>query len=148
MEHDGNFDQWWNSGAMCIKGPCLQREWYSEKNISFEKFKSFSLENGFNKGDIMVLFGYKPENIKIGDVIVFRSVTSDPIIHRVVKKYNENGIIYFQTKGDHNYGIHGGILEEKISQDRLIGKAVLRVPFLGYVKIWFVEIMKFIGLMG
>jgi len=28
----------------------------------------------------------------------------------------------------------------------IIGKAVIRVPLLGYIKIWFVDILKFVGL--
>ena len=101
----------------------------------------------FNTGDIIVLLGKDPEKIQIGDVIVFQSDLPhkrDPIIHRVIEKWNENDLTYFTTKGDHNPTIHG--FESKIHEDRIIGKAYLKVPFLGYVKLWFVELLNILGL--
>ena len=92
MEHNSNFDVWWEKSG----------KWYIENGIKKEDFSDFSLKNGFDKGDIMVLKGKKHEDIKIGDVVVFWSIKKDPIIHRVVKKWQENGVYYFQTKGD-NY---------------------------------------------
>ena len=140
MEHNGNFDKWWK-GAQ--KG----------YTITKDDFMKFPLENGFNKGDIMILKGKKPENIRVGDVIVFWSSgispqtgNREPIIHRVVKKWDENGVYYFQTKGDNNpASISNAYLDEtKVSQNQVVGNAVLRVPLLGYIKIWFVDIIKFL----
>ena len=89
----------------------------------------------------MILAGKDAENIAIGDVIVFRSNRKDPIIHRVVKK-TESGNL--QTKGDNNKdSIKNSLLDETdISEDRIIGKAVLKIPYLGYIKIGFVEILN------
>ena len=92
MEHNGNFNVWWGDSG----------KWYISNNIKKDDFGNFPLVSGFNKGDIMALKGKNPENIKIGDVIVFWSERKDPIIHRVVKKWQENGIYYLQTKGDNN----------------------------------------------
>ncbi|MBI2557832.1 signal peptidase I [Candidatus Woesearchaeota archaeon] len=136
MEHNGNFDGWWQNSA----------KWYTESGISKEKFEAFPLKNGFNKGDIMVLKGKNPEDIKIGDVIVFWSAKRDPIIHRVVKKWH-NDTYYFQTKGD-NYmtnkeSIKSAFLDEtKIRQEQVVGNAVFRIPLLGYIKIMFVELLN------
>jgi len=47
MEHDGGFDNWWNS----------QENIYNELGITKKEFKDFRFKNGFNKGDIMVLIG-------------------------------------------------------------------------------------------
>lgn len=131
MEHNINFDEWWQGN----------KEWYIKNGIEKEEFEKFSLKNGFNKGDIMILFGKESDDIQIGDVIVFRSDRKDPIIHRVVNTSNNNGMIYFQTKGDNNRDfIKSSILDERrISSDSLIGKAVFRVPFFGYIKIAFVN---------
>ncbi|MBI2658614.1 signal peptidase I, partial [Candidatus Woesearchaeota archaeon] len=112
-----------------------------------EEFDGFPLKNGFNKGDIMVLKGKKPENIEIGDVIVFWSAKRDPIIHRVIKKWHDKDIYYFQTKGD-NYKtnpmpIKSSFLDEtSVSQEQVVGNAILRIPLLGYVKIWAVELFN------
>jgi len=76
------------------------------------------------------------EKINIGDVIVFRGGASEPIIHRVVK------IDSLQTKGDQNTGSRND--EIGISKDRIIGKAVIRVPYLGWVKLIFVGVIDLI----
>ena len=138
MEHNMAFDGWWDKN----KG------WYIERNITKEEFLSFSLKNGFNKGDIMVLIGKKPESLNVGDIIVFKSNKPDPIIHRIVKKWKENDKYYFKTKGDNNKdSIKGSLMDEtRISEDMIIGKAVFKIPLLGYIKIIFVEILKFIGI--
>ncbi len=139
MEHEGKFDKWWESSA----------KWYIENGISNEAFKTFPLKNGFKKGDIMVLKGKAPEDINVGDVIVFWSAKRDPIIHRVVKKWQENDKYYFQTKGD-NYitnkdSIKNVFLDEtKISEAQVVGNAVVRIPLLGYIKIVFVGLINVI----
>lgn len=119
------FAAWWEEN----------KEWYENKNIDIEEFEDFSFKNGFNKGDIMVLVGKPPQSINIGDILVFESNLDNPVIHRVVDKWEEDGKYYFQTKGDNNGDSGQGLDELKISEDRLIGKAVLRVPYLGWLKI-------------
>lgn len=130
MEHDAGFDNWWESN----------KEFYNDYNIGKGDFLNYKLKNGFNKGDIIILKGSKPENINTGDIIVFRSFKQEPIIHRVIKKYKEDDNYYFQTKGDHNDDSMN--FEKKISKDFIIGKAVLKIPLLGWVKIGFVELIK------
>ena len=138
MEHNMNFEAWWEEN----------KDWYMENGINEDDFETSSFRNGFNKGDIMVLVGKDAKNIEVGNVIVFRSSKKDPIIHRVVKKFENDNDIYFQTKGDNNEdSIKNDALDEtNIREDVIIGKAVLRVPFLGYIKIWFVEALKFLDL--
>jgi len=135
MEHNMKFDGWWEKN----------KDWYMENGINKEDFNTFSFKNGFNKGDIMFLVGKDAENVEIGDTIVFRSSRKDPIIHRVVKKFDDNGI-YFQTKGDNNEdSIKNDKLDEtNLGEDVIIGKAAFRIPLLGYIKIWFVEIIEII----
>ena len=141
MEHNGGFDKWWGNAG----------KWYAANGIEKDDFSNFPLKNGFNKGDIMVLVGKKAENIKAGDVIVFWSARQDPIIHRVVKKWKSDGIYYFQTKGDNNpNSIKNPALDEtKISEEQVIGKAVLRIPLLGYIKILFADLLNILkGVIG
>lgn len=139
MEHDGSFENWWNSPAQCQAATCTQGEHYAELSISEADFKGFDLNNGFDKGDIMILKGTEADDLEIGDVIVFRSIRPDPIIHRIVKKTEtENGIIY-STKGDHNPASFG--FETYVTEDAYIGKAIVRIPLLGYLKIGFVKLI-------
>lgn len=135
MEHDGSFDQFW-SEAMCCNGGCtrseVQGQFYERLNISRAQFRDFDFVNGFNKGDIMIL--YSPKKAELGDVIVYLAPNRpDPIIHRIIQIGEEDGRKLFWTKGDHNCDV--GAFEQHIPEERLIGKAVWRVPFLGWVKI-------------
>ena len=129
MEHNEPFDDWWSNGG----------QWYRDHGISKEEFSQFILRNGFNKGDIIVLRGAK--DAEVGDIIVFQSGRPDPIIHRVVKM----GKVY-QTKGDNRrtnqQQIRNALLDEtNIPENEVIGKALFKVPFLGYIKIWAVELL-------
>ena len=142
MEHDGSFDQWWESPALCDKKECTQNIYYQEFNITKEEFLEFSLKNGFNQGDIMVLRGADPENIKLGDILVFTSNRPDPIIHRVIKIWKQDDTYYFQTKGDHNPYSYPSLREDEINQNRIVGKAVVRIPYLGWIKIAFVKLVN------
>src|SRR3989338_1393138 len=53
MEHDQGFDAWWQS----------QEDLYLRFNITKNEFLDYPMRNGFNKGDIIVLVGTKPENL-------------------------------------------------------------------------------------
>ncbi len=117
-------------------------EWYEDHDITQEEFEEFRLKNGFNKGDVIVLVGEEPKDIKVGDVVVFDGNLNYPIIHRVVDKWKD-GDYYFQTKGDNNERVSGN--EEEIHEDKIIGKAVFRLPLLGWIKIRFSEFVGTIG---
>jgi signal peptidase I len=116
--------------------------WYIQNNITESEFSSMSFRDGFNIGDIMILFGTKPEKIKIGDIIVFRGYMNELIIHRVIKITESDGKYTFQTKGDHNRINYN--FEQKISEDDYIGRAVIKIPYLGYVKIIAVDMLSLI----
>jgi signal peptidase I len=139
MHHEGEFSVWWTNS----------KTWYEQNGISQDKFRDYPLRNGFNKGDIMLVTGATIENIEIGDIIVFDTSRPNPIIHRVVKIYNENGKVYYQTKGD-NYQTNPDSLkdssldETKIPIESIRGKALFRVPVLGYVKILAVEALNLV----
>jgi hypothetical protein len=133
-----NFNEYWE---VC-------GNWYeSNKNITKEEFSDFWLKNGFRKGDIIIVWGrFTP---KVGDVIIFKpgagSMAPRPIIHRIVD-IDENNII--QTKGDHNEGQLTGSNnayrtdETNIHEDQVIGKAIIKIPYLGWLKIWFVDLIN------
>ena len=143
MQHDGNFNTWWNSPAMCDDGTnfygCTQSDWYAAKHINESDFLSYSMHNGFNKGDIIILRGVTFDTLKVGDILVYQSKLSYPVIHRVVQKDD-----FISTKGDHNQQqiVESTLNEKYITKDQIIGKAWIRVPYLGYVKIWFVELIQ------
>lgn len=114
-------------------------DWY-EKNTDISKtdFSKFRFKNGFNTGDIMVLKGVEASDIVVGDTIVYISRgASYPIIHRVIDIEEKNRGYMFTTKGDHNSDGDASIDDSKI-----IGKAVSRVPLLGWIKIGAVKLWR------
>lgn len=131
-----SFDNFWN----------LCGNWYGTVNITKMEFQTFPFQNGFDKGDVIILWRAKPEKIQIGDILVFQGDRPQPIIHRIVKKWQENGKYFFQTKGDHNSAsIAGNLGETKIGENRIYGKGIIRLPYLGWVKIIFVELLRPLG---
>jgi len=142
MEHQGSFDSWWGSTALCNTKYCSQAEYYSTYDISREEFLKFSFKNGFNKGDLMVLVGKEPKDINTGDIIVFQGNRQDPVIHRVIKKWHQDDQYHFQTKGDRNERSYHEVRETDITEERIIGTATARIPFLGWIKIIFVNIIN------
>ena len=112
--------------------------WYEERDITHEEFSQFIFPRGFNKGDIIFIYGEDPKNIKTGDVIVFVTpMRAEPIIHRVIETGDR-----ITTKGDHNADI--GPVDRDIPPEAIVGKATFRLPWLGWVKIWFIELVSMI----
>ncbi|MFX1456953.1 MAG: signal peptidase I [Promethearchaeota archaeon] len=106
---------------------------------------SGSMEPNLHKGDLLFLKGTNPENIrngtidgKEGDIIVFDArglpgwsyAPVEPVVHRVIDKKYDNGWL-FLTKGDAN--IHPD--PAWISEARIYGVVVSRIPYIGWVKI-------------
>lgn len=129
-----NFDSWWDANSA----------WYTSNNITKEEFKEFSLKNGLNKGDIVIVTG--SSRYKKGDIIIFapnaETSSRNPIIHRVVKETS------IATKGDNNpYQFTKdnnvqNLDETNIAQSQIIGKARVRIPLLGWLKLIFFEPSK------
>jgi len=118
-----NKDNYWNT--------C--RNWYEQNtNITKEQFNSFRLSDGFRKGDLIIIYGKK--QVEIGDIIVFNGGTAHPIIHRVIS------LDPIQTKGDHNPSQLS--VETNIQQNQVIGTAFGRIPYIGWIKIFFVELLN------
>ena len=136
-EFKESFDNYWD---VC-------GEWYEDRGISKEEFKKFPFRNGFDKGDVIILWRANRKNLQVGDILVFQGNKPQPIIHRVVKRWEEDSQFFYQTKGDHNGdSIAGSFGETKISENRLFGKGVIRVPYLGWIKILFVDAVRPLGI--
>jgi len=115
--------------------------WYEQRNITLDAFASFKFTSGFNTGDVMVVRGKPWNSIVVGDIIVWFAQDGTPIIHRVVKITEVNGVRTLQTKGDHNSDqITTGLrTETNIKQNQYVGVAVFRIPWLGNVKLFAVR---------
>jgi signal peptidase I len=113
-----NFDDYWR----------LCGGWYESQNISKEKFNSFIFKDGLEVGDMVIVLNTKSFNV--GDILIFDTdLRKYPIIHRI-SAINDNTIL---TKGDNNAA------SDSFSKTKINGKAILRIPLLGWVKILFTE---------
>jgi signal peptidase I len=114
-----NFDDYWR----------LCGSWYESKNISKAEFETFPFKNGLDVGDMVVVAN--TNDVKVGDIIIFSTGSrSFPIIHRAVSIDDSITL----TKGDNN-GASDSFVDTKIH-----GKAILKIPILGWVKILFTQI--------
>lgn len=94
---------------------------------------STSMLPTLNVGDLIIVQGITPEQLNAqyitGDVVVFRDSGNVErlIVHRAVKIENVSGVYTITTHGDNNpLGS-----TETFSQDKLIGKVVGKVPYVG-----------------
>jgi hypothetical protein len=121
-------------------------------------------EPTLHAGDLVIVQGVQAKDVEFAypnsDILVFHSPKSDAyvsdglVITRVVAKEEVNGTAYFRTKGD-GVGVHpwpempnasecdhwydyrenytwNGMISEKL----LVGKAVFRIPWIGYVALF------------
>ena len=115
---------------------------YSKNNISIEDSSSWDFPMGLNKGDIIFIVGAK--NISVGDVIIFNGGENHPIIHRII-----DSVEPYQTKGDNYITNYKQLNSEKsIDENQVLGKAVFRIPYLGWIKLIFFDWMKADGQRG
>ena len=106
---------------------------YEEHGIGIEDTGGWIFQNGFSKGDVIFVVG--AGEVEVGDVIIFEGGSTYPLIHRVVE-VGDN----YETKGD-NYKSNSRQLpsEKNISEEQIIGKALFKVPFIGWIKLIFFE---------
>jgi signal peptidase I len=106
---------------------------YNDKLINLEDTDSWDFQNGFSKGDVIFVVG--AENIEVGDVIIFNGGSRYPLIHRVISAGKTYG-----TKGD-NYKTNSNQLpsEKTINDEAVVGRALFKIPTIGWVKLIFFE---------
>jgi signal peptidase I len=122
MYHETSFDKWWDK----------HYSWYIGQGFIKTEFEEFPLLNGLNKGDIIVVWGRS--QYEIGDIIIFQTNSehniNKPVIHRIVK---DNPI---STKGDNGFTNQvQAPFERNIEPDQILGKAVAKIPFIGWIKL-------------
>lgn len=111
----------------------------------------------YNVGDVVAFYPQDLVNVKLETLEFNKSFfyqTKGPVIHRVIKKFEKNGEIFYQTKGDHNANSNKGYsvgyrdnkksqylkfndFELNIPSKDIIGSPIFKVPYIGYIKIFF-----------
>lgn len=119
---------------------------------------------GEEDGDILILRGPDYYYDKGFDPIFWGNLEEGtPIIHRAIDKKKIGDKWYFKTKGDNNFVADGGykfinkteeydyvVIEYNsseviyISETEILGIVIFKIPYVGYVKMYFPVIFAFI----
>lgn len=110
---------------------------FSNNNLTIAGFRIFNVASGsmvpvYNVGDILVSKEIPPEEIEIGDDIVYKGEAQDLngkiVTHRVISKREENGKYYFITKG-----VANELEDPEISEEQVYGKIVYKTLLLSFI---------------
>ena len=128
---------------------------------------SGSMEPAFHRGDLLFLTNKETEDIRVGEIVVFKvqfffssnEIVSKinsffqvegrdiPIVHRVIKLHEkENGTVKFLTKGDNNSVDDRGLYapgQYWLTKKDVVGRARGFLPYVGIVTIIMNEYPKF-----
>ncbi|WP_440990179.1 signal peptidase I [Haloarchaeobius baliensis] len=91
---------------------------------------SGSMEPAISVGDAVVVADVNGDDVRVGDVITY--VTADrsaPTTHRVIEIQQTATGPAFVTQGDNNEDPDAST----VTPDRLVGRVILTIPYIGYV---------------
>lgn len=128
------------STSMQHDNPETYRGWFVQQNFTQEEMREWGFKRGMIKGDIVVVHGALFENLKVGDVIVYKFENRPPIIHRIVGMSKVGNETYAYTKGDNNARMDQELGMPPIGEKNVKGRAVAHAPLLGWVKIIFMTL--------
>lgn len=98
---------------------------------------SHPFERTLHVGDLIIVQGVNVSDIYAapypnGTIIVFHQLYGDElIVHRAISRTVENGQVYYVTKGDGN-----SLPDQPIPADNVVGKVILRIPYIGWLALW------------
>src|SRR3989344_5475180 len=113
---------------------------------------AFASAEGVPPASLFFINGERIPITEKGDVVVYNSTSfrnlGQPVIHRVVAKVRAEDGLYLITKGDNNNVTDqdcGGVIAGRpdhecktfypIPADEISGRALFKIPFVGYVKL-------------
>lgn len=99
-----------------------------ERNIDLKIVESGSMEPAIKTGSLVLIA--PSASYQVGEVITFKSSGADvPITHRIENIYQENGSLWYTTKGDANEEADTSV----VPHASIIGKVWVALPYAGYV---------------
>jgi signal peptidase len=96
--------------------------------------ESGSMKPTLNIGDVIIVKGINPKEIKVNDIIVYKRISGGKeiyIVHRVIEIFNDQGNLKFRTKGDNNLVPDYWLVDEK----DVVGIVIFKIPLIGYVSL-------------
>lgn len=100
-------------------------------NVFIVTIATGSMEPNLNVGDIAIVKKEKVNDIKVGNILVYKK-NDITISHRVVEVKNIKGKKYFRTKGDNNSTEDAFLVNE----NEVKGIIKLKIPRVGYPVVW------------
>lgn len=101
---------------------------------------TYSMEPVFTRGDAVVVeklsTNSEKRKLKKGDIIQYQ-YDKTVVVHRILKKYQEQGETIFILKGDNNDSED----LKPVKMDQIIGKVIFSVPKVGYPSVWLSEFL-------
>ncbi len=88
-----------------------------------------SMEPKYPVGSVIYVKQVVPDDLKVRDVITFRTQQGSVVTHRIVEAFGSGSGRSFRTQGDANNVADGA----SVPAENVIGKVVFRIPGLGYV---------------
>jgi signal peptidase len=103
--------------------------------LPFHPVSSGSMIPTLNIGDLIVVRGVEPQQVTVGEIIVFHSPRDRDmlIVHRVIGINSQGGRLYFETKGDNNPSKDNWYPYPGVPENYLVGVVIGKVAYLGYV---------------
>ena len=92
---------------------------------------SGSMTGTIDIGDAVVFESYKDQNIKSGDIIIFKK-NDIKLIHRVIKIESVNGEVRYYTKGDANQEQDNFYS----TKDKIVGISKFKIKYIGIPTLW------------
>lgn len=148
------------SSSMCVPNNTMAGPPYQDYTLDYFLWTiTHPFNQTLNVGDLIIIQSVDPKTLNTNypnsDIIVYQAPTDPtktPIVHRIVTSYEENGTLYFQTKGDGNgdkwpavpssseYDSNSGVYAgngQGVPSNLVIGKVVMRIPYLGWITLFF-----------
>ncbi len=124
------------SSSMSHSSPTINytyNHWLSSHGFTENQTSGWPFSDGIGVGSIAVAYKVPPQQIKIGDVIIYKADvdgTYEEVIHRVINETEINGTFYYTTKGDANPAPLP--FEHNIPYSKVLGEVKTVIPYLGY----------------
>lgn len=145
-----NFDEWWNEEGSWEEGgvsggvrhiELRSARYQNSFGITKEKFKSFSMPNGIEKGDILIRTRVSFNELKVGDVIIYKYYTGQLVTGRIVKIFSKDGVNYIDELSDTSFETNY-LQSKSISEEQIRYEVSARISKIGLPNVWVKELLR------
>ncbi len=107
-------------------------------NVPLAVVEGYSMWPTLRQGDLVIAYKPPPEDIHVGDIIIYKDYRGTLIIHRVIEVLKRGNKYYYVTKGDNNpyrdpMDVPYELVEGKVVT---INNIAFKIPYLGYLSLW------------